>query len=78
VKKIDAIFELERAITGLSVERRRDARHKQIKPLVEHLHLWMKDQRSRISSKTSLGKALHYSWCARMHSRAFWTMAGFV
>lgn len=60
VKKIDAIFELERALTGLSAEHRRDARHEQIKPLVEHLHVWMKDQRSRVSSKTQLGKALHY------------------
>jgi transposase len=60
VKKIDAIFERERAITVLSAEHRRDARHEQIKPLVEHLHVWMKDQRSRVSSKTQLGKALHY------------------
>lgn len=60
VKKIDAIFELERAITGSSAEHRRHARHEKIKPLVEHLHVWMKDQRSRVSSKTPLGKALHY------------------
>lgn len=60
VKKIDAIFARERAITGFSAEHRRDARHEQIKPLVEHLHVWMKDQKSRVSSKTQLGKALHY------------------
>jgi len=60
VKQIDAIFAAERVIIGLSAERRRDARQGQIKPLVDNLHLWMKDQRARISSKTPLGKALHY------------------
>jgi transposase len=60
VKKIDEIFELERSINGLSAEQRRDARQGEIKPLVDNLHLWMKDQRSRVSSKTPLGKALHY------------------
>jgi transposase len=60
VKKIDVIFELERAINGLSAEQRRAARQDRIKPLVDDLHMWMKDQRTRVSSKTPLGKALHY------------------
>jgi transposase len=60
VKKIDAIFDAERTINGVSAEQRRNVRQIQIKPLVEGLHDWMKHQRSRISSKTPLGKALHY------------------
>lgn len=60
VKKIDAVFELERAINGLSAEQRRAARQDRIKPLVDDLYVWMKEQRARVSSKTPLGKALHY------------------
>jgi len=60
VKKIDAIFDIERTLNGLSAERRRDGRQAEIKPLVDELYIWMKDQRSRVSSKIPLGKALNY------------------
>lgn len=60
VQRIDAIFEIERAINGLSAEARRTVRQEQAKPLVEALHAWMIEQRARISGKTPLGKALHY------------------
>jgi transposase len=60
VKKIDAIFEAERALNGFSAERRREARQTEIAPLVEALHAWMQDQRRRLSAKVPLGKALNY------------------
>ncbi len=60
VKKIDAIFDAEREINGLIAALRREVRQIQIKPLVDDLHDWMKQQRSRVSSKTPLGKAFNY------------------
>jgi len=60
VKKIDAIFDVEREINGLSVAARQTERQARVKPLVEALHAWMTEQRALVSGKTPIGKALHY------------------
>jgi transposase len=60
VNKIDALFDIERELNGLGAEQRLMVRQARVKRLVEDLHDWMKEQRTRVSSKTPLGKALHY------------------
>jgi transposase len=60
VKRIDAIFEVERAITGLSVEARRDARQRLVRPMVHDLHDWMRAERARMSKHNPVAKAINY------------------
>ncbi len=60
VKQIDAIFDVEREINGATPDIRRAVRQERVKPLVEELHTWMKQQRSRVSAKSHIGKALNY------------------
>lgn len=60
VKRIDAIFDIEREINGSAPDIRRAVRQDRVKPLVEDLHTWMKQQRARVSTKSHLGKALNY------------------
>ena len=60
VKRIDAIFGIEREINGQAPDIRRAVRQERVKPLVEELHAWMKQQRARVSAKSHIGKALNY------------------
>jgi transposase len=60
VKRIDAIFDLERAINGKNEAERLSARQETIRPLINNLHTWMTEQRARISGKSELGKAFDY------------------
>ena len=60
VKKIDAIFDLERAINGMSADARLAARREHVAPLVDELHDWMKGQYAGVSTKSDIGKALNY------------------
>ncbi len=60
VKRIDAIFDLERAINGKSEDERLSARQETIRPLIDDLHTWMTEQRARISGKSDPGKAFDY------------------
>jgi hypothetical protein len=60
VQYIDAIFQIEREISGSPPEIRRAVRQERVKPLVEELHVWMKKQRAQVSAKSHIGKALNY------------------
>jgi transposase len=60
VKRIDAIFDVEREINGLASEQRLTLRQVRVKPLVDELHVWMMDQRARVSGKSAAGKAMDY------------------
>lgn len=60
VKRIDAVFDIERAINGQSADDRLRARQESIKPLIGELHDWMTAQRDRISGKGDLAKAFDY------------------
>ena len=60
VKRIDAIFEAERGITGLSAVARRDARQRRVRPMVEDLHDWMRVERARMSKHNPVAKAINY------------------
>jgi transposase len=60
VKRIDAIFAIERDINGLGPDDRHAVRQARVKPLVDDLHTWMLAERARISSKIMLAKAMDY------------------
>lgn len=60
VKHIDAIFDVEREITGLSAAARRDVRQRLVRPMVEGLHDWMRAERARMSKHNPVAKAINY------------------
>src|ERR671916_170021 len=60
VRRIDAIFDAERAINGLPAERRRAVRQKHIAPLVAALETWMRETRGRLSRHNDVAKAVDY------------------
>ena len=52
VRRIDALFEIERTINGQSAERRRAVRQELSAPLVADLQAWMREQRAKLSRGT--------------------------
>ena len=60
VRRIDALFEIERAINGKSVEERRAVREQLSRPLVEDLEVWMRAERTKLSRGNDLAKAMDY------------------
>jgi transposase len=60
VRKMDAIFALERSINGLSPAARAAARRKDIAPLVHELIDWMKRERGKLSRHNAVAKAMDY------------------
>jgi len=60
VKRIDAIFAIEREINGTGADARLAVRQERSRPLVEDLHLWLLDERARMSKHNSVAKAIDY------------------
>jgi len=60
VKRIDALFEIERTINGRSPEERRQIRQAQSAPLLEALKEWLQTERSRLSRSASVIKPIDY------------------
>src|SRR5579875_1637417 len=60
VKKIDAIFDIEREINGLTAEERLIVRRGRIVPLVASLEDWMRAERARLSRHAEVAKAMDY------------------
>jgi transposase len=60
VKRIDAIFDIEREINGRSVGERVAVRRERVAPLVTELELWMRAQRGKLSRHSDVGKAMDY------------------
>jgi transposase len=60
VRRIDALFEIERSINGKSPEDRLAARHAQSRPLVDDLHAFMSAQLARLARGHDLVKAINY------------------
>ncbi len=60
VKRIDAIFDIERTINGRSIEERLAVRREQIVPLVDELEAWMRAERARLSRHAPIAKAMDY------------------
>ena len=60
VRRIDALFEIERPINGKPPDERREVRQAQSKPLVDELLVYMRKQRAKLSRGHDLAKAIDY------------------
>jgi transposase len=60
VRRIDALFEIERSINGKSAQARLATRHELSRPLVEDLHIYMQEQVGKLSRGHDLAKAFNY------------------
>jgi transposase len=60
VRRIDAIFDVERSINGLPAEQRLAVRQTHVAPLVADLETWMRAARARMSRHAEVAKAVDY------------------
>jgi transposase len=60
VKRIDALFEIERVLNGRSASERLQARQEQSAPLVGDLEVWLRDQRTRLSRSAAVAEPIDY------------------
>ena len=60
VRRIDALFEVERAINGRSAEERRAVRQDLSAPLVADLEAWMRQERPKLPRGSDVAKAMDY------------------
>jgi len=61
VRRIDELFEIERAINGKSPEARKAIRQERSKPLIVAYEAWLREQRALLSSKSEIAKAINYT-----------------
>ena len=70
VRRIDALFDIERAINGRSAEERLKIRKEQSAPLVAELESWMREERAKLSKHAAVAKAMdshERSWIKLLH-----------
>src|SRR5215468_7329266 len=60
VKRIDALFDIERGINSQSAEERLRVRKEQSVPLLTALEVWLRQQRVRLSNSSSVAKPIDY------------------
>ncbi len=60
VRRIDAVFDVERAINGLPAEQRLAIRQRHVAPLVADLETWMRAARGKMSRHAEVAKAMDY------------------
>lgn len=60
VKRIDALFDIEREINGLAAGQRLERRRKDSQPLVEELHDWLQTGRAKLSRSAPVAEAIDY------------------
>ena len=60
VQRLDALFDVEREISGLPSQGRLAARQERSAPLIEDLHAWLTGQLARLSRNHDLAKAINY------------------
>lgn len=67
VRRIDELFAIEREINGLTADQRLAVRSERTAPLLSDLETWFREERGKLSSKSPVAKAIHYSlrrWAA--------------
>lgn len=60
VRRIDALFEIERGINGQPPKARLEVRKQMSAPLVTDLERWLRDERAQLSKHAKLAKAIDY------------------
>jgi transposase len=58
VKRIDALFEIERGLTGKDPAARLEARQRLSAPLLEKLQRWLRSEREQLSKHAKVAKAI--------------------
>ncbi len=60
VKRIDAVFDIERAINGMRAEKRLAVRQERGVALVAELEVWLREKRGGLSRSASVAAAIDY------------------
>lgn len=60
VRRIDALFDIERTINGMGTDHRLAVRRDQSAPLVASLEGWMREERTKLSRHSDVAKAMDY------------------
>ena len=60
VRRLDALFEIERAINGRSADERRAVRQEKSKPLLDDMHAWLLRERETLSRSAEVLKPINY------------------
>ena len=60
VRRIDILFEIERTINGKTPEQRLAVRRDKSRPIVADLEIWMRQQRTLLSTGNDTAKAINY------------------
>ena len=60
MKRIDALFDIEREVNGQTAERRLAVRREKSAPLVADLEDWMRTERAGLSRHAAVAKAMDY------------------
>jgi hypothetical protein len=60
VRRIDLIFDAERALSGLAADKRLELRRTHVAPLVADLETWMRAERAKLSRHSDVAKAMNY------------------
>jgi hypothetical protein len=60
VKRIDALFDIERTINGASADERLCVRQEQSTPLLAEFQAWLREERARLSRSASVAKPIDY------------------
>ena len=60
VKRIDALFDIEREINGQNAERRLAVRRERSAPLVAEFEAWMRTERAGLSRHAAVARAMDY------------------
>jgi transposase len=60
VRRIDALFEIERSINGETADKRKAVRQELSAPLVADLEAWVREQRAKLSRHNDVAKAMEY------------------
>ncbi|OLP62779.1 IS66 family transposase, partial [Xaviernesmea oryzae] len=60
VKRIDALFDIEREINGLAADQRLERRRKDSQPIVSELHDWLQTERAKLSRSSPVAEAIDY------------------
>jgi hypothetical protein len=69
VRRIDALFEIERTINGQSAERRKAVRQELSAPLAADLQTWMRAQRAKLSRAATMSPRL-WTTCSSAGARS--------
>lgn len=60
VKRIDALFDIERDINGLAADERLERRRQESRPIAEALEKWMRAERAKLSRSSPVAEPIDY------------------